>query len=259
LFYIPALNALVAKDGVTLGQFGIFLLLSYAAGHFIAALGNVLESVLWRPFGGMPSDWVTKRQSSLLSPQQIVALETKVTSRFNLSIGKLTGMDRNAWWPISRQVYADVGKNGKVERIDTFNGNYGLNRGLSAACVALAIVAATQAQWHVVIAWLGEACGRGTNTSDLSSSVRSITRGLSRYFRRVADNARSRPGPNVVSGANIGSKNRSNAVSLRKSSASLSIPSENKATSENSPSMEINSRFGWGSSVTKYVDDAYSP
>jgi hypothetical protein len=63
------------------GQFGIFLLLSYAAGHFIAALGNVLESVLWRAFGGMPSDWVTTQQSSLLSPQQIVALETKVTSR----------------------------------------------------------------------------------------------------------------------------------------------------------------------------------
>jgi hypothetical protein len=49
----------------------------------------------------MPTDWVTKQQSSLLSPQQIVALETKVTSRFNLNIGKLPGMGRNVWWPIS--------------------------------------------------------------------------------------------------------------------------------------------------------------
>jgi hypothetical protein len=64
LLYFPTLNALVVKDGVTLGQFGIFLLLSYAAGHFIAALGNVLESALWRPFGGMPSDWVTREPSS---------------------------------------------------------------------------------------------------------------------------------------------------------------------------------------------------
>jgi hypothetical protein len=94
LSYFPSLNALVAKDGITLGQFGIFLLLSYGTGHFIAALGNVLETVLWRPFGGMPSDWVTKQQSSLLSPQQIVALETKVTSRFNVNIGKLPDMDR---------------------------------------------------------------------------------------------------------------------------------------------------------------------
>lgn len=154
LFYFPALNTLVAKDGVTLGQFGIFLLLSYAAGHFIAALGNALESALWRSFGGMPSDWVTKQQSSLLLPQQITALETKVASRFNVNIGKLPGMDRKVWWPISRQVYADVGKNGKAERIDTFNGNYGLNRGLSSACISLAIVAATQAQWYVVIGLL---------------------------------------------------------------------------------------------------------
>jgi hypothetical protein len=29
LFYFPALNALMVKDGVTLGQFGIFLLLSF--------------------------------------------------------------------------------------------------------------------------------------------------------------------------------------------------------------------------------------
>ena len=86
LFYFPALNALVAKDGVTLGQFGIFLLLSYAAGHFIAALGNLLESVLWWLFGGMPSDWVTKQQSSLLSTQQIAALETKVASRFGVNV-----------------------------------------------------------------------------------------------------------------------------------------------------------------------------
>jgi hypothetical protein len=154
LFYFPALNTLVAKDGVTLGQFGIFLLLSYAAGHFIAALGNVLEKVLWRPFGGMPSDWVTKQKSGLLSPQQIAALEAKVTSRLNMNIGTLSSVDRKVWWPISRQVYADIGKNGKVDRIDTFNGNYGLNRGLSAASVALAIIAATQAQWCVVIGFL---------------------------------------------------------------------------------------------------------
>src|SRR5580692_5546448 len=115
LFYFPALNALVAKDGVTLGQFGIFLLLSYAAGHFIAAFGNVLEGVLWRLLGGMPSDWVTKQPPALLSPQQIAALETKVASRLGVTIDRLAGMNRKVWWPISRQIYADVGKNGKVE------------------------------------------------------------------------------------------------------------------------------------------------
>jgi hypothetical protein len=154
IFYFPALNALVAKDGVTLGRFGIFLLLSYAAGHFIAALGNVLESVLWRPFGGLPSDRVTKRTCPLLSPQQVTAVETKAATRFNMTVRTLPGMDRKTWWPISRQIYAEVNKNGTVERIETFNGNYGLNRGLSASCLALAVVAAAQLQWSVVVGFV---------------------------------------------------------------------------------------------------------
>ncbi len=151
LFYFPALNALLAKDGVTLGQFGIFLLLSYAAGHLIAAIGNLVENLLWRLTGGMPSDWVTKPDASLLSSQQVDLLERKVRSRLGMTIDKVRGLDRKIWWPISRQIYADVAKNGKPERIDTFNGNYGLNRGLSAACLALACVAALQAHWPVTI------------------------------------------------------------------------------------------------------------
>jgi hypothetical protein len=54
LFYFPALNALLAKDGISVGQLGIFVLLSYAAGHLIAAGGNLLENILWRFFGGLP-------------------------------------------------------------------------------------------------------------------------------------------------------------------------------------------------------------
>src|SRR6266851_348014 len=92
LFYFPALNALMAKDGVTLGQFGIFLLLSYAAGHVVAAVGNVVENIVWRVAGGMPSDWVTK--SGLLSPQQIDLVESKVRSRFGITIDKIRGLDR---------------------------------------------------------------------------------------------------------------------------------------------------------------------
>ena len=62
-------------------------------------------------------------------------------SRLGLSIEKLSGMDRKIWWPISRQLYSDVARHGKSDRIDTFNGNYGLNRGLAGACFVLGCVA----------------------------------------------------------------------------------------------------------------------
>lgn len=155
LFYFPALNALMAKDGVSLGQFGIFLLLSYASGHLLAAVGNALEAAFWKIAGGMPTDWVTKANgTSLLSSSQIDALEAKLEARFGSKIGKIPGMDRKSWFPISRQIYADVAKNGKPDRIDTFNGNYGLNRGLAAATLGLAAVSFLQGQNGVGAAFI---------------------------------------------------------------------------------------------------------
>ena len=153
LFYFPALNALMAKDGVTLGEFGIFLLLSYASGHLLAAVGNALEWLLWKVAGGMPTDWVTKTGgTSLLSASQIDAVQAKVNARFGSNLSKIPGMDRKTWFPISRQIYADIAKNGKPDRIDAFNGNYGLNRGLAAATLALAIVSLAEAQKGVAAA-----------------------------------------------------------------------------------------------------------
>jgi hypothetical protein len=155
LFYFPALNALMVKDGVTLGQFGIFLLLSYAAGHLLAAVGNALEWMFWKIADGMPTDWVTKSKgTSLLSASQIEALATKVNARLGVKVEKIAGMDQKTWFPISRQIYADIAKNGKSERIDTFNGNYGLNRGLAAATLALAVVSITENQLGVGAAFV---------------------------------------------------------------------------------------------------------
>jgi len=150
VLYFPALQALTAKDGVSVGELGLFVLLAYAAGHVIAAIGNALEGAFWHVLGGMPSDWVVAEEPTLLSTQQIEQLRLQVGTRLNLPIQTLHGLDRKVWWPISRQVYADVAKNGKPERIDTFNGNYGLNRGLASACFALAIIAAVHMQWRVI-------------------------------------------------------------------------------------------------------------
>lgn len=140
MMYFPELQAILAKDGVSLGQFGIFLLLSYAGGHLVAALGNALESVLWKLFGGMPTVWITREKTSLLSDAQIAQIEQKIQTRLGIAGLKIRGMDRKQWWPISRQLYVDVAKNSKPDRLNTFNGNYGLNRGLAAATFALACV-----------------------------------------------------------------------------------------------------------------------
>jgi hypothetical protein len=149
LFFFPSLKELLAKDGVTVGQLGIFVLLSYAAGHLIAALGNFAESLFWRPFGGMPSDWVVQERPTLLSDEQRELLPKKKQARLGIIIPAVVEMDSKKWFPISRQIYSDVERNGKRDRIETFNGNYGLNRGLAAGCFALACVAFVSGNWAV--------------------------------------------------------------------------------------------------------------
>jgi hypothetical protein len=67
----PDLRALFTKDGISVGGLGLFLLLAYASGHLVAAFGNMAEVGLWAPFGGMPSNWVTTDDPSLLTEQQI--------------------------------------------------------------------------------------------------------------------------------------------------------------------------------------------
>jgi hypothetical protein len=65
-------------------------------------------------------------------------------------------MDRKQWFPISRQIYADVMSHGKPARIDSFDGNYTLNRGLAAAVLALVLIslAFSETDWRVALGLL---------------------------------------------------------------------------------------------------------
>jgi hypothetical protein len=152
LLISPDLSHIFAKDGITVGGLGIFVLLSYAAGHLVAAFGNVLEAILWWPFGGMPSNWVIDQRRSFLTNEQTALLESRLHSRLGLGEIKVYGMNRAAWNKTFQQLYRDV-LGTKPGRSETFNGNYGLNRGLASATLALAVVV----PFFIVKPWLASA------------------------------------------------------------------------------------------------------
>src|SRR5258708_585154 len=95
----PDLRVYFDKDGITIGGLGLFLLLAYAAGHGIGAVGNLLENVWWWFRGGMPSDWVLSKPSKLLSPKQIELLPERIHQNLGLTVRKLE-MTRKEWKPI---------------------------------------------------------------------------------------------------------------------------------------------------------------
>jgi hypothetical protein len=139
MFYVPQLRDILGKDGINLGGLGVYVLIAYATGHLLGAIGNLIEAVHWRTRGGMPTSWIVGTRPGLLSPEQIARLEAVVRNRLGLDIGPLYTFNADAWLPISRQIDADVQTHGKNSRVETFNGNYGLSRGLCAAMVALAV------------------------------------------------------------------------------------------------------------------------
>ncbi|MBV9521300.1 MAG: hypothetical protein JO010_00810, partial [Alphaproteobacteria bacterium] len=110
----------------------------------------------WRLGGGRPLAWVIRHKSNLLSPEQIDSLEALIKQRLRLDIASIRGMTAEQWLPISRQIYADVTSHGKSAKIDSFNGNYGLNRGLGAALLALVLLslAFSETDWRVTLGLL---------------------------------------------------------------------------------------------------------
>lgn len=127
---VPAFAPILRDQSVSVGDLGLFVVLSYVAGHLLQAFGNLVEEGVWALLGGMPSDWVRTRKRVLLADQQIADLESKLKDR----VGKpLASLSRDEWYALTRSVYAAVAAAGGSARIDTFNGSYGLFRGLAAA------------------------------------------------------------------------------------------------------------------------------
>jgi hypothetical protein len=134
VWVFPESRAFFSKEGVTFGEFGLFIVIAYAAGQLVQAVGNYLEWVWWKCWGGWPSARVLC--GKYLSTDQ----HRRLRDALRPIVGdadpcKLPEPERLA---IVREVYSEIAGAGKASRVDTFNGNYGLMRGLD--CVHLPAV-----------------------------------------------------------------------------------------------------------------------
>jgi hypothetical protein len=133
VWLFPESRALFSKEGVTLGELGLFVIIAYAAGQLVQAIGNYLEWAWWKPWGGMPTGRVLSGKL-LTTEQHQRLLEALRPALGGVDPSKLPEPERRA---IVREVYAEVLSAGKAARIDTFSGSYGLMRGLAAAFVVI--------------------------------------------------------------------------------------------------------------------------
>lgn len=138
---IPALSLISRDQTISIGSLGLFVILSYVAGHLVQALGNLVERGFWKLVDGFPSDWPRTKKRVLLTDNQMAKLENRVQEMLaHPTHRSLLDFKKEEWFGITRQIYVVVQGTGKSQRVDTFNGNYGMFRGLSAAFLLCAVL-----------------------------------------------------------------------------------------------------------------------
>jgi hypothetical protein len=154
----PDLFASVSSSGLTLGDLGIFVVLSYVAGQTVQAIGNYVEWAWWKGWGGWPSDWPRSGRHRLISPEQVALLPSRVSALLGgESKHELKDFDAKGWPSVVSQIGAALKAANRTERLEVFNGNYGLCRGLVSGLLVLLALSLCEhglTRWRAEIALL---------------------------------------------------------------------------------------------------------
>jgi hypothetical protein len=148
----PDYRALFGKDGVTFGELGLFVVVAYAAGQLVQGVGNWIEWIWWKAWGGVPSRRVLSGHFLSADQHERVVAALREDGNVTSDVSTCSSSECLA---IVREVYSVVSGSSKAGRVDIFNGNYGLLRGLAAAFLILIIASITLAKGLFVIASLG--------------------------------------------------------------------------------------------------------
>jgi len=156
-------------SSVSLGGFGIFALAAFCAGHIIQAPANIILDSIYCRFG-RPTEQMNIRSRGL-ADAQVERIPQQVESILRLH--PPSHPNDQAWKAIIEQIGAAIRNADRGERLDQFNGNFGLFRGLSMALLLLTVVAFFQTSLAFALV-----CGLGF----LATSYRMVR--FSRYYAR---------------------------------------------------------------------------
>jgi hypothetical protein len=141
LMLVPGLMPMSTVKDFSVGGFGLLVVLAYVAGHMVQAIGNLVEWVWWKACGGLPTDWVRRSPTCFLAEAQAAMLPKAIAEQLKLANVDIRTTSREQWYSITRQIGAAVDAAGRGSRVQTLNGNYGLNRGLAAALLLVLVLA----------------------------------------------------------------------------------------------------------------------
>ena len=124
-----------------LGESVIFVIVCYGIGQIIQSLGNFFENVVWFLYGGIPSKWLTHKNTF-----NKYLFEQSLNQRIVEQVKNRFGDDIEDY---GRLTYNLLFQKDKTKRIDIFNGNYSLFRGLAVSFLLITALCSYYLTWQL--------------------------------------------------------------------------------------------------------------
>lgn len=124
ILLFPELTSLINTEGVALGEFGIFIMVCFVIGHVVQMVGGLVDRAQ-DILGIGKADLAINNKDEWFGELQ--------WSRFTeMASGAHSSINRDNYDQVVRSVYAIVRAEGRADRVDAFNRNFGMCRGLVA-------------------------------------------------------------------------------------------------------------------------------
>lgn len=145
LYDVPTIKSVLAPD--SFGGLGAHLILAYITGQLLQVIANGIERVYWFFWGGLPSEWpITRPKRKDFSKAVQIVCQA-------LGQREPKGNDKEKladWHRLIAQVRSTIYANDRAKRLDVFNANYGLLRGVLANILLLAALVWGRIDWWPV-------------------------------------------------------------------------------------------------------------
>jgi hypothetical protein len=130
----PRLSGPLMNSNLSGGELGLLVLLSYVVGNIVAGLSNILERPYWALTGGIHTARAQNNDGKVLTANEFERLQTKLRETGIVKDTEtIRELDAKRWWAITRQINAFLDGRKLADRVQLFNAQFGMNRGIATA------------------------------------------------------------------------------------------------------------------------------
>lgn len=136
----PNQAVFLSNKELSIGGLGVLAILSYVIGGLLGGIGNVIESIYYKFRGGNPTEKLRFPRKGGIPMRELEQLEARlVAEKLIEDRENIADMLAPHWHGVTRQIHSFLDNRGRTGRLDIFNSQYGMYRGIVAALLVLGL------------------------------------------------------------------------------------------------------------------------